>query len=150
MRTFDASVVNRIVNDNPDIAAAITHDPSKGLFDAQELLGAVYSFILMDNREDGAALFEWSSPNVWQSHTVFDHTCRGAHAIEAAKRMVKEMFTVWDAKELWGQTPIANRAARLFNRKIGARASGMGEHWAVGEVEYFTIEREGWLAHYAK
>lgn len=149
MRTFDATLVNSIVNQNPDIARAITHDPANGPFDAQELLSAVYSFILMDNRSDGAALFEWSSPRVWQSHTLFGHGARGKKAIADAKAMVREMFTVWGAKEVWGQTPVGNRPALMFNRIIGATSSGLGDHWAVGEVEYFTIERDSWLAKHS-
>ena len=145
MRTYDASLINSIVNANPDIARAILHDPEDGLFDTQECLGAVYSFILLDNRVDGGMLFEWSSPNIWQAHTVFGPTCRGKMAIADAKDIIREMFVLWDAKQLWGQTPVGNRQARMFNRMIGATSRGMADHWASGEVEYFTIDRDDWL-----
>lgn len=146
LRTFDARLINGIVNRNPDIAKAILHDPATGNFDASAAVGAFRSIILMDNRADAAAMFEWSSPTIWQAHTVFDHTHRGKLAIQTAKTMIREMFTVWQAEEIWGATPVDNRAAHFFNRKIGAQYVGQDEHHTSGTVLNFRIKRDEWLS----
>ena len=148
MRTFDANVVNHIVNTNPKIMESIQYDPAEGPFDLQPYCEAVFSCILMDNRKDAAAFFHWSSPQIWQAHTVFGTTCRGRAAINTAKDMLREMFTVWDAEQIWGQTPIDNRAAHWFNRQIGAEYLGEDVHHTIGDVLNFRIRRDDWLLRF--
>lgn len=41
------------------------------------------------------------------------------------------------ASLVWGATPIANRAARWFNRQLGGRSVGFDHFDAEGEVEIF-------------
>ena len=143
-RTFDATVLNGIVNSDDSIAVAIGHDPSQPI-DFSDTLGAIESIIAMDNGFDGGAIFEWSSPNIWQSHTLFSQSCRGRHAIDFSYSMIREMFTHWGAEELWGATPVSNRAAHIFNRKIGAHYVGQGQHHSSGHVLHFRVFRDEWL-----
>lgn len=74
-----------------------------------------------------ALLFEWTAPGVYQMHSVARPDFRGAQVIRAAKVLCYELFVEHDADMIWGATPLDNRAARFFNRKIGALPCGFRE-----------------------
>ena len=93
-----------------------------------------------------ALIFEWSSPHVWEIHTMALPTARGGEALAFAKSCVADMFLEHGARELWGQTPIANERARKFNEKLGAIPRYVGEHHIFGEVEFFATSRAEWDA----
>ena len=140
MRTFDATVLNRIAR-HPEIVAQ---------FGVEQSFSALVSepdyFALFNNADgDGGMVFEWSAPGVWQMHTMFLPECRGKRAIRDAKAMVREMFIDVGATMLWGQTPLGLKGARMFNRLIGATQMGFGDHHVSGPVEFFGGYRDDWL-----
>lgn len=112
--------------------------------DLSPLLNEPGAYVLLDNGEDAACVFEWSAPRIWQAHTYFLPSARGKKGIEAGKAFIRLMFDD-GARLLWGQTPTANRQARMFNRLIGAVSDGFDVHPYSGEIEYFVVEREAWL-----
>lgn len=145
MRVFDASLHNLIAN-HPEVAPHLAHDPAKGPLFFDNLVLEPQFYVLLHNGVDAAMIFEWSSPHVWQQHTIFAPSCRGKPAVIEAKKMLRWMFEEEGAVMIWGQTPLANRAARIFNRWVGGVSQGLGDHHIVGPVEYFSANRDEWLA----
>lgn len=91
--------------------------------------------VFLSNGEDAVAAFEITADRIYQSHTMFGPTCRGRRAIETAREMVAWMFD-HGADVVWGSTPRANKAARWFNRQIGAYVIGGDD-----EDELFEIRK---------
>ncbi len=140
-RATDATLHNAILND-----PAITDHFGPADKDLAPLFGEPGAYVMLDNGTDAACVFEWSAPRIWQSHTYFLPSCRGARGIEAGKGFIRWMFEAEAARILWGQTPVANRRARMFNRLIGAVSDGIEANPAMGcDVEYFIVERDAWL-----
>lgn len=144
MRTYDASLHNLIGN-HPEVICNIQHDPELGPVFFDELARDPANFALLHNGSDAAMIFHWSAPHIWQMHTLMLPSCRGAAAKREGKKLIREMFVEHGAEILWGQTPLDNRAARIFNRWIGAKSVGFGNHHVSGPVEYFRNNREDWL-----
>jgi len=72
----------------------------------------------------------------WHKHNLFKAACRGRAAICVGRAMLAWFFAnVGDV--LRAETPIANKAARWFNRQIGFRSTGFRQHEVVGPVECF-------------
>ena len=139
-RSTDAELHNRILND-PDITGHFGWATK----DLSPLFNEPGAYTLLDNGKDAACVFEWSAPGVWQAHTYFLPTARGKRGIETGKAFIALMFED-GARMLWGQTPVANRQARMFNRLIGAVADGVERNPNMGcDVEYFIVERDAWL-----
>jgi hypothetical protein len=139
-RSPDAELHNRILND-----PAITGHFGPAMKDLTPLFAEPGAYVLLDNGGDAACVFEWSAPRIWQSHTYFLPSARGKRGIETGKAFIRQMFDD-GAKMLWGQTPLANRQARMFNRLIGAVADGIERNPAMGcDIEYFIVERDAWL-----
>lgn len=132
-RSTDAALHNFIINMDSVSAAFGEHRK-----DLSPLLDFPKSYVLLDNGKDAASVFEWTAPRVWQAHTYFLPSARGKQGITDAKAMCRWMFDN-GALVLWGQTPVHNRAARMFNRLIGAKSEGFDTHQISGEVEYFYI-----------
>ncbi len=137
-REWDAELHNRIANDP---AVKPTFGYNQGPTDLSPLLAEPESYILLSNGSDGAVIYEWSAPGVWQAHTMFLPSCRGRRAIDDAKAMIAWMFDHAAAEMLWGQTPMTNRPARMFNRLFGGKPAGLGREANGREVEYFKVER---------
>lgn len=138
-RSPDAALHNKILND-----PAITGHFGPSEKDLTPLFNEPGAYVLLDNGKDAACVFEWSAPRIWQSHTYFLPSARGKSGIETGKAFIRLMFDD-GARLLWGQTPVANRQARMFNRLIGAVADGFDDHPYSGPIEYFIVEREAWL-----
>ena len=146
MRTYNAAVHNAVGN-HPSVSTAIEHDASRGpLFFDNLAIEPAYFALLHNETQDAASIFEFRGPGIWESHTMFLPSCRGRKGVIAAKMMMAEMFTIHDADILWGQTPVDNRAARLFNKWIGATERGRGVHSVAGDVVYFRVDRATWLS----
>ena len=82
--------------------------------------------VVLSNGEDAVAVFEATTPDVFQVHTMFAKTCRGRKAIDTAREMLAWMFG-HGAQIVWGCTPRSNRAACMFNRLVGASVIGSDE-----------------------
>lgn len=133
----DAQLVNKIANSDAvrpflrEDGAEV--DLSLAVADRPSLTGVV----VLSNGEDAVGVFHVTAIEppfqAFQVHTMFGATCRGRKAIETAREMVAWMFA-HGATTIWGSTPRANRAARWFNRQLGARVTGGDEHH-----EYFEL-----------
>lgn len=138
---FTADLHNRIAND-PSVRPSFGHH--EGATDLSPLLDEPENYILLADGEDAAAILEWSAPDIWQVHYMMLSSCRGRRALAAAKRMVAWMFEKEGARAIWGQTPMANRAARWLNRQVGCVSKGFAEREADGPCELFWLEAPSW------
>lgn len=138
VRATDASFHNYVAN-HPTVKPTLGYNEDytdfTPLFEHPEL------YTLLHDEVGAASIFEWSAPGVWQAHSLFLPESRGRNGIETGKAMLAWMFE-HGARMVWGQTPIDNRAARMFNRLIGGKSDGKGHHFMAGPVEYFVFERE--------
>lgn len=131
----------------PDFLDRIVADPD--VIASFGTVGIPQSFAPLFEHPDGyrmysdgvgfGAVFEWSAPGVWQSHTMALPNARGKDSIEAAKAIVAEMLKT--ERMLWGMTPASNRAAIMFNRLIGAKYEGDGTDASGQPVKLFTVEK---------
>ena len=137
VRATDANLHNLIAN-HPDVRPTLGYH--EGVTDFAPLLAHPESYVMLSDGVGAAAIFEWSAPGIWQSHTMFLPESRGRDGIKAARAMMDYMFD-HGARMLWGQTPVEHRGAQMFNRLIGAKPAGEGEDAAGIRVRYFTVER---------
>lgn len=139
-REIDAELVNRISED-PSVRPFICyHD------EPIDWTPVIEDCFILSNGEDACGVFEPTpfgqiSKDIFQAHTLFADTCRGARAIETARAMLAWMFEHGGASLVWGATPKKNRAARWFNRQIGMTAVSEDDYEAEGPVEIFQIRR---------
>jgi len=144
-RTKDATLINRIAA-NPEVRSTYNiHINSFAPLDFTELCQRDDYYVLT-NGEDACAIFDQISPVIFDSHSIFDETCRGKRAVETGKAFVEWMFENTQALIVYGKTPVENKRARMFNRLIGATSDGVGMFDASGaprpyEVEFFHISK---------
>ena len=112
MRATDASLHNFIAN-HPDVKPTLGYN--EDYTDFTPLLDHPEAYVLLSDGIGAAAIFEWSAPGVWQSHTMFLPASRGKAGLKAARAMIDYMFDN-GARMLWGMTPLDNRPAQMFNR----------------------------------
>jgi len=103
-------------------------------------------YIVLSNGIDAVSIFDQQTPVVFDGHSMFDETCRGKDALEIGQEMLDWMWNNTQALIITGKTPIENRRARFFNRKLGFSSSGTGlfhdiNHKDPYEVEFFHIMR---------
>jgi hypothetical protein len=139
--TRDASAANEICN-NPTVLPGL----SLGVIDRIDLTPLVTNprnHLLMG--EFGGALLIWVAPGVYDVHDFVLPEGRGSWARDAAQDVFAFVFDVLGARLLFTQTPVENRASRMFNRILGFQSGGIHEAilWHGAEpraVEYFTME----------
>jgi hypothetical protein len=161
MRTNSALMINHIAN-HPSVKPSIMmagHDPENT---------APLDFSELETRPDHYLMFHNGSWNLdpdanfalvfdgirqsgcWEQHSLSLPSCRGRKGLKAAKEMHRHMFEEEGALILWGQTPVSNRAACLFNRWCGGSSMGFGDHYNFGAVEFFRLTRDEWETNQAK
>jgi len=140
MRVFDAAQVNAVVN-HPAVLAGL----SLGFdyLDVTPLIENPRNVFLMG--EQGGAMFIWSAPGVYDAHDYFLPEGRGKWAMAASFAMLGIMFDAYGAEMIWAQTPIENRACRLFNRILGFKSGGTESAILIPghppcEVELFVLK----------
>jgi hypothetical protein len=160
IRARSSDIHNRIAN-HPDVKRNIImagHDPENSApLDFSECASRPDYALLHNGADDTdpyadcALLFD-GIPHVgiWEQHSLVLPGCRGKKALNAARDMHRHMFEVEDALVIWGQTPVSNRAACMFNRWLGGTSRGFGDHYAFGPVEFFRLTRAEWEAHQTK
>ncbi|MFC0304392.1 hypothetical protein ACFSTI_29280 [Rhizorhabdus histidinilytica] len=131
-------MLNRIAN-HPEVKPYFGPGGVEVYFD--ELAALPNDYALLCNGEDAGAIFEWSGPGIWQMHYLSLPSCRGRRCIAEFRRMIDWMFEQEGARTIWGQTPIANKAARWLNRQLGGTSYGIREHHISGPCELFKVER---------
>jgi hypothetical protein len=136
-RATDARIHNHIAN-HPEVKPTISY--AEDYADFTPLFEQPDHYILLHDGMGASSIFEWSAPGVWQGHSMFLPERRGKEGIASAKDMIAWMFEQ-GARMLWGQTPIENLPARMFNRLVGFKRCGRGVHHVAGPVEYFILEK---------
>lgn len=138
--TRDASYANEICN-NPAVMPGL----SLGVIDVvdlEPLVDNTRNHLLIG--EFGGALLVWTAPGVYDVHDFVLPEGRGKWARNAAQDVFAFVFDQLGARLLWTQTPVENRASRMFNRILGFRSEGIhvAKLWPGADprpVEYFVM-----------
>jgi hypothetical protein len=138
--TRDAARANEVCNNHTVLPGL-----SLGVFDSIDLTPLVTNdrnHLLMG--EFGGALLIWTAPGVYDVHDFVLPEGRGSWARDAAQDVFAFVFDTLGARLLWTQTPVENRASRMFNRILGFKSEGIhtAALWPGAEprpVEYFTM-----------
>lgn len=80
----------------------------------------------------GGMLFHPSDPGIYEGHYLF--TARGAPVYEMALGMVHACVLEAAHRMLWGRVPVANRAARIFTRRLGFTSLGIRQRPFPAEI----------------
>lgn len=116
MRTYDAGLVNTVLND-PAIRPALG---GEGALDATALLADRRNVCLMT--AEGGAMFAWRGPGVFEVHVFL--TVKGRAAIDLICGMLAEMAKEYGMRHMWTLVPWESRNVRWFARACGMRSLG--------------------------
>lgn len=83
-------------------------------------------------------------PTVMEWHWLLTPCVRGAKALRLARAAINEAFTHPNICAIVGATPRCNRAARLMNRALGARPTGLSVDSHGRECINYMLERDPW------
>lgn len=119
-RVFDAAPVNAICN-HPEVQPTLSL--GMGDVDVSALIADERNVFLMG--EHGGAMFHRTGPGVYAAHDYFLPEGRGQWALKASRYMLSYMFDVMKARMIWAETPVENRACRMFNRWLGFKSEGL-------------------------
>ena len=108
-------------------AADVAAQTDKAMLDLpcfwpEDWVAAEQNYAIIDN-DGNIALLEYVSPGVYHPHIYF--SARGREAIEVAKEMLHWVFTMTDAEELLGETPILAKNAWFVVRQVGFKPQGL-------------------------
>lgn len=121
-RSFDAEEINALVN-HPDVLPGVCVGEPAPL-DVTGLLANKLNLFLLG--AFGGCAFIWKGPGIFEGHSFFLPDGRGRWALDASRAMLDELFLHTQIGNcVWGWTPIANRAARAFNRRLGFTSDGI-------------------------
>lgn len=137
----DVAWANAVVN-HPAVLPGL----NLGIFDKLDigpLVANPRNHLLMGDY--GGALLIWTSPGVYDVHDFVLPEGRGVWAKRAAQDVFDHAFSSLRARMIWTQTPLPNRASRMFNRILGFKSEGIHEVQLypgapLQEVEYFVME----------
>lgn len=139
-RCFDPAAVNAIAN-HPDVL------PGLGLgFDALDVTPLIENpRNLCYLGEHGGAILVWTGPGIYDAHDFILPEGRGTWARKACLSILAKAFGEHRAKMVWAQTPVENRACRMFNRLLGFVSHGTEPAILIPgtpprEVEIFVME----------
>lgn len=145
-RTFDATFLNECAN-NPEVRPYV--GPGTDALDLTALISNPMNFTLVT--EGGGWVLINLMPGVYELHTLFLPSGRGAGYFAAASEALRWMFTHTDCLEILTRCPDDNPGARMAAVKVGFRErfrrdgvwqSGLGE--ACG-VSYQAFTLDDWL-----
>lgn len=142
IKSYDVARANEICN-HPEVLPGL----SLGVFEEIDLTPIIENprnHLILG--EHGGAILIWTAPGVYDVHDFVLPEGRGAWAKEAAQDVLAFAFHLLDARLVWTQTPVENRASRIFNRILGFKSEGvhLAALWPGAEpreVEYFVMER---------
>ncbi|WP_198352340.1 hypothetical protein [Sphingomonas sp. MA1305] len=119
-RCYDAAAINAVCN-HPAVLPGL----SLGLhaLDVSDLLEDRRNIAFLG--EYGGALFHRTGPGVYAAHDFFLPQGRGQWALAASRKMLAKMFDQFAARLIWAETPVENRACRMFNRWLGFKSEGV-------------------------
>lgn len=95
---------------------------------------------------DACAIFERADddPEVFFGHYLFPPEVRGKAALEAARRMLAEMFTTYGARVIVGETPKVLRAASVMSAVLGFKRHGESVDDAGFPCVVYVLEKSDW------
>lgn len=136
--------------DVPQLTAIINHESIRpyiggdGPIDPTELVADERNVWLFD--DGGGQFFHWGSPGVFEAHSFY--LVRGKEALERGREAIQRMFDEYGAVLICRATPLQNKPARWFNRKLGFRSSGTINvpHYG-GDCELFELRKEDRPCH---
>lgn len=119
-RTFDAPAVNAICN-HPLVLPGLSLGAES--IDVTDLLADRRNLAFMGAH--GGAVFHWTGPRIYAAHDFFLPEGRGRWALAASREMLSRVFAEYGARMVWAETPVENRACRMFNRWLGFKSLGV-------------------------
>lgn len=139
-RTYNAGAVNAVCN-HADVLPSLSL--GMGAVDVSSLIADDRNLFFMG--EFGGALFHRTAPAVYAAHDFFLPEGRGNWALRASREMLARVLHDFKARLIWAETPVENRACRLFNRWLGFKSEGVSFVPALPghdpiEVETFIME----------
>lgn len=113
-RTHDTELLNRIANSSAVLPfiGGVKRDDWLTPEDDENV-------VLLTDGENAIGAFINTAPNIYQCHWLFGENVRGRAALDLCQQMVNWMRG-YGAEILWGTTPLDNRKALWFNRRMGA------------------------------
>lgn len=115
----------------------------KPTFNAEEWLADPANILIADGKD--MVMLEGDGDGVYSLHWLL--ASRGRNALVTAERLLRRAFHDHRANVLYGLTPVHLRAARWFNRSIGATSQGIVET-EFGPQEWFLMSRQEFEARY--
>jgi hypothetical protein len=145
-REFHADNINAVVND-PSVRPWVGGGTEP--LDLAAAVADIRNVLLMT--EGGGVLFMFREPGIYEAHTQFIESARGASAVAAVQDALRWMFTVSDAVEIQTRVPANNRGA------LGLVQAINGEHrfnrrnaWPTPEgmvdCAYYALTIDRWAA----
>lgn len=116
-RDFDATRLNAVVN-NAEVRPWVLAEGTEAL-DLTSVVANSHNVALMC--DSGGMLFVALTPGVYEVHTQFLASARGAFALAFAREAVRWMFTRSDCVELWTKVPQNNKPALGLTQAMGGR-----------------------------
>lgn len=108
----------------------------EGELDPTDIISDRRNICFFDQR--GGAVFAWRGPGIYEGHSFF--RVRGREAIRLGSSLIHMMADGYQARMIWGATPLDNRAARWFNRQLGFQSLGEIDMPESGLCELFILE----------
>lgn len=112
-RTFSADLLNDVAND-PEVRSFLG---GAGSVDVSALLSDPNNIALVD--EVGGFVMIRQEPGLYDCHTLYPPEARGKHALQAARDVLRWMFTRTDATALSGLFPASNARVESFGKLLG-------------------------------
>ena len=148
-RTFDSKVIDSVLK-HKDIAPFIGDDSSGKLDINYPIVDSIYYLAIYDD-SDIAGIFAFVVINgiTLDGHTNILPRFRGEKSIEAARLGLKWVFDNTKFVKINGSTPIYNKRAIAFNKKIGFEVEGINKGSIMKDGKlydqiYFGLERSKW------
>lgn len=146
-RSFNADKINEIIN-HPDIFRLVAKDFSKPL-DLTADIQDQNNFLLVDG-DNGGIFFKQHEPTVYEAHTQFLPTVRGASALKSTRQAIHYMFTRTDCMELVTRVPVFNVKATFWARAAGASLDFECKNaWknddGAFDVKYYALRYYDWV-----
>lgn len=140
-RTADAAAVNAVFN-HPDVFPMLSLG-FEGPLDATPLIENPRNLCFIG--EYGGAVLVWTGPGIYDAHDFILPEGRGRWAKAACRQILDLAFGAHGARMVWAQTPVENRACRMFNRILGFKSQGVEDAVLIPgtdprRVEIFKME----------
>lgn len=145
-RDTTAERINEVVN-HPEVHKWVAL-PGQGALDMSALVADTRNILLMV--PEGGLFFEFQEPGVYQVHTQFLPTFRGAGALRVTRDALHWMFCRTDCMELLTKVPVHNVGADGWAKLIGGVLDFEREGaWPTDEgtvaVKYYRLSYADWV-----